>query len=43
MSSLNILIYFPFKRIRITKQDVISGSSISQLTAVPDKQYIPVY
>ena len=42
MSTLSIFPYFPFKRIRITKQDVVSDSGISQLSAVPDKRYIPV-
>ncbi len=42
MSTLNILPYFPFNRIRITKQDVISDSWISIITEMPDKQYFPV-
>lgn len=42
MSTLSILPYFPFNRIRITKQEVISDSGISQLTAVPDQRYLPV-
>lgn len=42
MSTLSILPYFPFSRIRITKQDVVSDSGISQLTAVPDQRYLPV-
>ncbi len=35
MSTLSILPYFPFNRIRIIKQTVLSDSEISQLIAVP--------
>ncbi|MCP4985396.1 MAG: hypothetical protein GY928_04785 [Colwellia sp.] len=42
MSTLSILPYFPFNRIRITNQDVISDTNISQLSAVPDQRYHPV-
>jgi transposase len=41
MSTLSILPYFPFDRVRITKQSVSSDSDISQLTAIPDHRFSP--
>ncbi|MBE7444987.1 MAG: hypothetical protein HS132_06970 [Planctomycetia bacterium] len=43
MSTLSILPYFPFQRVRITKQTVFSDAEISQLTAVPDERFHPIY
>lgn len=42
MSTLSILPYFPFSRVRIIKQAVFSESAISQITAVPDQRYDPI-
>ncbi|MBE7445181.1 MAG: hypothetical protein HS132_08010 [Planctomycetia bacterium] len=42
MSTLSILPYFPFQRVRITKQTVFSDAEISQLTAVPDERFHPI-
>jgi transposase len=41
MSTLSILPYFPFNRVRIIKQSVSSDSDISQLTAIPDQRFSP--
>ena len=42
MSTLSILPYFPFQRVRITKQSVFPDAEISQLTAVPDERFRPI-
>ncbi|MBE7446488.1 MAG: hypothetical protein HS132_15130 [Planctomycetia bacterium] len=42
MSTLSILPYFLFQRVRITKQTVFSDAEISQLTAVPDERFHPI-
>ena len=42
MSTLSILPYFPFNRVRIIKQAVFADTEISQITAVPDQRYSPV-
>lgn len=42
MSTLSILPYFPFDRIRIIKQEVVTDDEISRITAVPDQRYNPV-
>lgn len=42
MSTLSVLPYFPFSRVRIIKQAVFSESAISQITAVPDQRYDPI-
>ncbi|MBE7444308.1 MAG: hypothetical protein HS132_03340 [Planctomycetia bacterium] len=39
MSTLSILPYFLFQRVRITKQTVFSDAELSQLTAVPDERF----
>ena len=42
MSTLSILPYFPFQRVRITKQTVFPDDEISQLTAMPDERFRPI-
>ncbi len=42
MSTLSILPYFPFQRVKITKQTVFSDDDTSQLTAVPDGRFRPI-
>ncbi len=42
MSTLRILPYFPFQRVRITKQSVFPEAEISQLTAAPDERFCPI-
>ncbi|UJS19354.1 MAG: hypothetical protein L3J18_10550 [Candidatus Brocadia sp.] len=42
MSTLSILPYFPFQRVRITQQTVFPDAEISQLTAVPDERFRPI-
>ncbi len=42
MSTLSILPYFPFERVRIINQTVFSDVAISQITAVPDQRYNPI-
>lgn len=42
MSTISIPPYFPFERIRIIKQEVITDDEISRITAVSDQRYNPV-
>ena len=42
MSSLSIACYFPFRRVRITRQSVAAKADMAMIDVVPDKRFRPI-
>ncbi len=42
MSSLSIANYFPFRRVRITRQSVAAEADLSMISVVPNKCFRPI-
>jgi len=42
MSSLSIACYFPFRRVRITRQSVAAKADLSMIDVVPNKRFRPM-
>jgi hypothetical protein len=42
MSTLSIAAYFPFRRVRITRQSVAAQADLAMIDVVPDERFRPV-